>query len=199
MFDLWNTAEADFLLWIQETLRNPICNVFMNLITLLGENGLFYIALSVLLLFFRRTRKAGALFCVAVACDGMIVNLILKNLFARVRPFLLTEFAGRLVPIAWHIPGSYSFPSGHTAIAFCIATASFFVCRKREKILLTTLAVLVGLSRLYLGVHYPTDVLFGAGFGIIAALTAALILHFLPASLKRKANKILPDLFPDAQ
>ncbi len=198
LFEGINHAEAQFLLWIQEHVRNAFLTPFFNIITLLGEDGIPCILFALILLLLPKTRKSGTHFAFACAFDGLIVNVILKNLFARPRPFWSEILGGELIPATFFdfmIPGSYAFPSGHTAIMFSIAIASYGVLKKRYSAALTVLAVLVGFSRLYLGVHYPTDVLFGALFGALAALLAKLVIAFIGKRWGEKINKVIPNMF----
>lgn len=196
IFNGLNEAEASFLYWIQENLRNGFFNVFFNLITFLGEKGWFFIALSVILLIFRKTRKAGTTLSLACAFDGLIVNVILKNIFQRVRPFRIGSMVGVLQPAAWIVPGetSYSFPSGHTGISFAVAFATFGVLPKKYSVILVVLAALTAFSRLYLGVHYPTDIAVGILCGAAAAALSHLVLHFVSKKWGDKINAKIPNL-----
>ena len=196
IFNGLNEAEAGFLFWIQENLRSGFFNVFFNLITILGEKGWFFIALSAILLIFRRTRKAGSTLSLACAFDGLIVNVILKNIFERVRPFRIEAMLDALKPAAWIVPGetSYSFPSGHTGISFAVAFASLGVLPKKYSAILLVLATLTAISRLYLGVHYPTDIAVGILCGAAAAALSHLVLHLVSKKWGDRINEKIPNL-----
>ena len=196
IFNGLNEIEATFLYWIQENIRNGFFTVFFNLITVLGEKGWFFIAISVVLLLFRKTRKAGTTLSLACAFDGLLLNVILKNLFKRVRPFRIESMAGVLLPASWITPGetSYSFPSGHTGISFAVAFAAFGVLPKKFSIPLLVLASLTALSRLYLGVHYPTDIAVGILCGGISAFLSHLVIKFVAKKWGNKINAKIPNL-----
>lgn len=195
IFESLNLTEANFLVWIQENLRQPILTVFFNLITVIGDKGIGFIIFAIFLFCLKKTRRYGTYFCASVAINVLLVNVILKNLFERTRPFNLPAMEGILNPAAWDIPSSFSFPSGHTAIAFATAIVAYFCLKKRYAILLTVLAVLVAFSRLYLGVHYPTDVLGGALAGSLAAVSAALIVRIFAKKYGETCNKKIPNMF----
>ena len=129
-----------------------------------------FLALSVLLLCFRKTRRAGLVALTAMFFGLLCTNLTLKHLVARPRPW--TEVAG-LVPLV--LEESFSFPSGHTTAAFAFAGAMLFAPLKSGwgRTAAVVLAVCMGLSRLYVGVHYPTDVLGGMLVGLGCAWLAA--------------------------
>ena len=156
-------AEGSVLLWIQETVRCAFLDPLMTVYTQLGNAGLMWIVLGVLMLFFPKTRKAGLAGVVALICSLLCTNVILKHLVSRPRPWLVVE--GLIPLVAEGDPNS--FPSGHTSAAFAAAMA----WRKTlpEKWMGRTalgLAVLMGLSRLYVGVHFPSDVLCGMLVGL---------------------------------
>lgn len=158
MFDI----DGQILLFIQEHVRNAACDVFFKGITHLGDAGIFWIVLTIVLLCFRQTRKAGIYSACALVASLIVNNLILKNLVGRIRPYEAVEGLLCIVPPAVDA----SFPSGHTAASFASAVA---VCRqipKKYAILLIVLAALIAFSRLYVGIHYPTDVLGGIVTGI---------------------------------
>lgn len=159
-----NLFEAGIVHWIQENLRAGFLTPVMQLITALGDHGAFWIALTVLLLFFRRTRRAGLCCALALILDLLAVNIILKPLIARMRPYAVLQ---DIIPIT-ALPGDHSFPSGHSAASFACAWALFRSGKRRMGIPALVLAALIALSRLYVGVHYPTDVICGAAIGMLA-------------------------------
>ena len=161
--------DGGVLLWIQEWVRSGLLTPLVTVYTHLGDSGMLWIALSVLLLCFKKTRKAGVVSLLALLLSLIFTNGILKHLVARTRPWLTVE---GLVPlIAEHDPNS--FPSGHTCAAFAAGLAWAGTCSARwARIAAVVSAVCMGLSRLYVGVHYPSDVLAGALVGSLAALAA---------------------------
>lgn len=160
------TLDASILLWIQENLRTPWLTVFFKQITRLGNAGIFWILLSVCLLFFTKTRKTGWLAGISLALSFVVNNLFLKNVVARTRPYEAVEGLNRLI----EKQTDDSFPSGHTASSFAVAVILYLELPKKYGIPLLILAVLISFSRLYLGVHYPSDVLAGAVSGTLIAL-----------------------------
>lgn len=164
--ELLLNLDASILLWIQEHLRTPGLTVFFKQITRLGNAGIFWILLSICLLLFTKTRKTGGMAIVSLAISFVINNLFLKNVVARTRPYEVVEGLNRLI----EKQVDYSFPSGHTASSFAVAMILYLELPKKYGIPLLILAVLISFSRLYLGVHYPSDVLAGAVSGILIAL-----------------------------
>ena len=158
-----NLFEANIILWIQENLRIGFLNPVMQGITHLGDGGIFWIILSVLLLLFKKTRKVGLCCALALIFDLLVVNIAIKPLVARIRPYVVLND----ITILTHQPGDHSFPSGHSAGSFACAWAFFRAYKKKWGVPALVLAGLVSLSRLYVGVHYPTDVLGGVVIGII--------------------------------
>ena len=158
--------EINVLLWIQEHIRVSFLTPVMQFITSLGDKGFIWIMVCVFLILFRKTRKIGIVAAVSLALNGLIVNLVLKTRIMRIRPFILEE----QLELITQIPNDYSFPSGHTSAAFATAVILFMGLPKRIGIPAMVLAVFMGLSRLYVGVHFPTDVLAGALIGILAAM-----------------------------
>lgn len=161
--------DGGLLLWIQEYLRGPVLNTVFTWYTSLGNAGTLFLVLGVLMLFFKRTRKAGVTVLVAMAIGLVCTNLVLKNLVARPRPWL--NVAG-LVPLI-HEGDPNSFPSGHTTAAFAFAGAVIWAApRKWMRWAALIAAILMGFSRLYVGVHYVSDVLAGVVIGLLAGLLA---------------------------
>ena len=136
----------------------------MVFITRLGDAGIIWIVLSIVLLLIPKTRKSGAVMVVALVVDVLLCNIVLKNLVARTRPYDVNTGVHLLVA-KLH---DYSFPSGHTAASFASGTALYLAGEKKLWKFALVLACLIAISRLYLYVHYPTDVLGGILFGVIS-------------------------------
>ena len=155
--------ELSILDWIQ-TLLTPFLDKIMVFITRLGDAGIIWILLSIVLLLIPKTRKSGAVMVVALVVDVLLCNIVLKNLVARTRPYDVNTGVHLLVA-KLH---DYSFPSGHTAASFASVTALYLAGEKKLWKFALVLACLIAISRLYLYVHYPTDVLGGILFGVIS-------------------------------
>lgn len=178
MFTALSPLEWPILLWFQNVLRNPVTDPVVSLFTHLGDSGLLFIALTVLLLCFPRTRKAGLAAALALVFSLLFTNVILKNIFRRPRPWL---DCAALVPLVTERDPN-SFPSGHTSAAFAFALGSLRELPRRwMKVSVVVLAVLMALSRLYVGVHYPSDVLVGFVVGDLAGLCGWLVSRTLTA------------------
>lgn len=155
-------VDGQILLFIQEHLRNAVCDVLFKGITHLGDSGIFWILLTIVLLCFKQTRRAGIYSACALTASLIVNNLILKNLVGRIRPYEVVEGLQCIVAPAWDA----SFPSGHTGASFASAVS---ICRqipKKFAVFFIVLASLIAFSRLYVGIHYPTDVLGGLVTGI---------------------------------
>ena len=163
-----HNMDAQILLFIQQYLRNDMFNWFWKGITFLGDGGWFWIVLGLGLLIPRKTRKAGIAALLALVLGALITNLGLKKLVARIRPYDSVE---GLVPLVARLK-DYSFPSGHTCASFACATVYYKLHPGKWGKAALILAVLIALSRLYVGVHYPTDVLAGGIVGWISAVAA---------------------------
>lgn len=155
-----------------QTIHTPILDTFMKSVTKLGDAGIVWIILTIILLLIPKTRKAGVYMAVALIADLIICNAILKPIVARTRPYNVNKTIKLLVkPLK-----DYSFPSGHTAASFASVSALFFAGRKKMAAAALVLSVLIAFSRLYLYVHYPTDVLGGLIIGLLCGWIADLIL-----------------------
>ncbi len=163
--------DADFLLYIQDHIRCGILDNFFPYITHLGTAGSFWILLTAVLMCFKKTRRAAV--CSAIALLGSLIlnNMVLKPLVGRVRPYEVIEGL-KLIGKRATDP---SFPSGHTAASIASAVALCRFLKKRYSIPLLALALLIGFSRLYIGIHYPTDVLAGLLDGIALGIGGILI------------------------
>lgn len=157
--------ELRFLDFLQ-TIHTPLLDKILAFITSLGNAGIIWIVLAVVLLILPKTRKTGIIVVAALLMDLILCNLILKNLVARVRPYDVNTAIAILIKK----PLDFSFPSGHTAASFAAMTALFLAKMKKAWIAALVLAVLIAFSRLYFYVHYPTDVLGGAVVGILSGI-----------------------------
>lgn len=161
--------EIDFYIldFIQKYLCSPVMDIIMPFITKFGDAGIFWMACTALLLIIPKTRRLGFAMLISIAIEALCCNVILKPIVARTRPYDINE----TVHIIINKPNDFSFPSGHTGVSFAAASAIFFSGNKFG-IPSLIFAALIGFSRLYLYVHYPTDVLAGAVIGLITGFIA---------------------------
>lgn len=172
--DKLNLLELGILDWIQTHLQCAFLDWFFPLITKLGDSGIFWILTAVVLLLFKKTRRTGLMMGLALIFGLIVGNLTMKPLIARIRPYDVNAGVTLLVE-RLH---DFSFPSGHTLASFEGAV----VLMLRDRRLGTPamlLAVLIAFSRLYLYVHYPTDVLAGMLLGTLFAFLAVHIVDAL--------------------
>lgn len=169
------TLDGNILLFLQNFVRNPILDPIVIFITSLGDKGFIWIIGTILLLIPKKTRKIGWMSALALLGSLMLNNNLIKNLVARPRPFTVLSDLSILIPK----PGEFSFPSGHTSSSFAAAAVFYRHLPKKIGIPALVLAGLIGFSRLYVGVHYPTDVLAGAVMGILLSYLAEIMINFL--------------------
>ena len=160
--------DGEILLQIQQHLRTDMLTPFMKIVTFLGNGGWFWILCAVVLLAIPKTRKTGYAAVFSLIFGAIVTNLLLKNIVARPRPFAEIE---ALIPLIAK-PTDFSFPSGHTTASFAVALVMFRMLPKKIGIPAVVLAALVAFSRLYLGVHYPTDVLTGFVVALVGSSLA---------------------------
>lgn len=162
--------------WIQTHLRHPILDPIIVFITTLGNAGILWIGLTILLAVRKSTRKTAAALAVALGLCLLCGNLLLKPLIGRIRPFNVQNAITLLIAA----PLDYSFPSGHTMSSFAAAMVLLLTDR-RMGIPAMLLAGLIAFSRMYLYVHYPTDVLAGLLMGCLFGWLAVRIVQKLHA------------------
>ena len=173
---------------IDVKVLDSISNIFscdfldflMPIVTAIANGGLLYIILAVILIVFKKTRKYGIMLGTALIFGLVFGNLILKNVIARPRPF-----AGKEIELLVSPPDDWSFPSGHTMASFEMATVMFYMNRKIGYFAIGV-AVIIAFSRLYLYVHYPTDVICGAILGTVFGLCAIKLYKFFEKKITRK-------------
>lgn len=184
--------ELSILDFIQEYLANPFMDKAMPIVTLFGEKGIFVIVVAVVLIIIPRTRKAGWSMGVAMLLGLIFCNGMLKPIVARIRPYdLYEQLTGEKIKLLISAQKDFSFPSGHTIAMFEACTA-LMIKNKWAGIPATILAFLVAFSRMYLYVHYPTDVLFsvfaGIFFGFVGTGIVSLVYRFLPKKALHKGK-----------
>ena len=179
-----NQFEASIILWIQENLRG-VMDGFWLFITHLGDDGIRWIALGIALLFCKKTRPIGFTMLVSLLFDWLLINVSLKGLIGRARPFVVNEDIVTLIAK----PSPYrSFPSGHSGGSFAAMFALAKWTPKKVGIPAIILATLVALSRLYVGVHYPTDIIAGCIVGWVCSVLAHRIVMWSMKKLEEGKN-----------
>lgn len=165
--------DLPILNFIKDHLWCPFLDLVMPWITVLGDSGLVWIAIAVVLLFFPKTRKTGLAMGAALILGLLVCNVTLKPLVGRIRPYDYVEHYGTTIQLLIEAQHDFSFPSGHTIASFEGATV-LLLYNKKAGIAAMVLACLIAFSRLYLYVHYPTDVIasviLGVAFGFLGKL-----------------------------
>ena len=180
LLNSWATSfDLPILDWIQAHLANPVLDFLMPWITLLGDAGIFWMICAGVLLFTKKYRRIGIGMAIAMAMGLLVCNIILKPAVGRIRPYdFQLEHYGREIQLLIEKQHDFSFPSGHTIASFEACTV-ILLGSKKLGIPATLLAILIAFSRLYLYVHYPTDVIvsiiLGILFGVIGYLLAGKI------------------------
>lgn len=171
MFSWITDLDINTLYYIQGHFRNELLNSIVKVFTSLGNYGLIWILLTIFLLVCKKTRKTGIVCAIALIIDLVICNGILKNIFARTRPYDAYKDIRCLI----EPQPDYSFPSGHTASSFA-AVVPILADRntRRLGIVALVVAILMALSRIYVCVHYPSDVLAGVIVGIFCGVLACM-------------------------
>lgn len=166
--------------WIASNLWCPFLDAIMPAITLLGDAGIFWMALAAVLLLFQKTRRVGLGMGLAMLMGLLLCNLTLKPLCQRPRPYdYQYETFGRLIPLLIQRQHDFSFPSGHTIASF-EAAGVIALNNKKWGAAALVLASLIAFSRLYLYVHYPTDVLVSVVLGVAFAFLGNRIARRVP-------------------
>lgn len=176
VFDKVTPVDLSILSWLYHNCNSDFLDWIMPIITKLGDAGIIWIVIAVILLIPKKTRKTGAAMGVAMVLGLIIGNGILKNLIARPRPFEMAARALRADQLLIAPPTDYSFPSGHTLSSFAAATA-IYKDHTLFGFLAYVLAGLIAFSRLYLQVHYPTDVCGGIVLGFLLGLLGCKIVQ----------------------
>ncbi len=163
--------DGDILLWIQTHLRREWLDPVVTFITGLGDGGWFWLVLLAVMLIFKKSRGVGQAGLIAVLIGFIVTNLILKNAVARIRPYEAVEGLNLIGRRA----RDFSFPSGHSTCSMAASTVLLLKLPKQYGVPALCLGIGICLSRLYIGIHYPSDVLAGMAIGIGAAVVASQI------------------------
>lgn len=179
MISFLQQLDSSILLAIQD-MRLDLLNPLMIFVSTIGNAGLIWILLGVILTIIPKTRKLGLLALVSLLGCFLFNNILLKNLVARPRPYTQLPDLSLLVPY----PKDYSFPSGHTCSSFAVAGSLLHSGKTWNALRIPAfvLAILISFSRLYVGAHYPSDVIVGAIIGLVGS-----------AVITKQGAKILPD------
>ncbi len=189
-FSIFDSFDMSVFTFFGEQIQGAVMNIVANFITFFGGSE-FIIPMAVAGLvccFFKKTRKFGMAVLFAVLVGTLLTNIIFKPMFARPRPYVY--YADNPLFMSWyefagaHVESDKSFPSGHTTGAFEIGIALFLVCNKKYSWVFPICSVLVGLSRIYLMVHYVTDVLGGVLIGTFAGIMGYVIMTALMKNTK---------------
>jgi undecaprenyl-diphosphatase len=167
--------EEAFLLFLQD-IRTEFLNPIMRFFSFLGNSGWLWIVICILLLIYKPTRPIGIIATVTLLVSAGICNGLLKQIVNRTRPYDAIEEL-RLIAKK---PHDSSFPSGHSNASFAVACAITWCLTKKRKwvgVILIVIAALIAFSRLYVGAHYPTDVIVGVLLGIICSIVIYQVLH----------------------
>lgn len=185
MLNTLSSLDENILLFLQESVRNPVLTPVLRLITTLGNGGAVWIALTVLLLLIPKTRYIGFMTTLSLIGTLLVNNILLKPLVNRTRPYEVIEGLTYLV----QMPVDSSFPSGHSACSFAVACIMYRRLPKKYGVPALILAFLIALSRLYVGVHYPSDVLFGILSGVLISFAAE---NLADRMIKRRGETYKP-------
>lgn len=163
------------ILYAIQNLHTQLLDLIMITVSKIGNVGMVWIAMALALMLSAKSRRCGFLMLVSMAICLLLGNVFLKNLIARERPCWIDLSVPLLIPN----PTDYSFPSGHTMHGFTAATV-VFLHNRRAGIPALCLAALIAFSRLYLFVHFPSDIVGGMIIGILVALLVCRLWEKLP-------------------
>ena len=192
VFAGFDAAAADFAYALHGSACGTFFDWFFPAVTILGNSGIFFILVALAALLFRRSRKAGASILVALIFGLLLTNLLLKNTVARPRPYAdeLSIFFSYWQEIGHGLENEvFSFPSGHATAAFGAMTAVFWCGNKKYSWSAFLLALLIGFSRVYIYVHYASDILGGMLIGLLAGTAAYLLVSWLFRKWERSENR----------
>ena len=174
MIKFITALDMELLWFIHDHFQFDLLDKLMIFITHLGDSGVIWIIFAAIFIINRRTRRIGISMLISMLLCYFLGNLVLKPLFGRPRPFLSDPSITLLRPP----PNEFSFPSGHSMNSFSAASA-IFTFNKKYGIVAFILASLIAVSRVYLMVHYPTDIIAGCIVGLVTGAASHLIVENL--------------------
>lgn len=178
--------EFDLLYWFQ-SIHNPILDKIVVVITSLGNAGIFWILLTLVMLIVCKDKKVAWTSALALLFSLLVINIFLKNTVMRARPCWIDD----TIPLLVKNPKDYSFPSGHSSASFASAVSIVQYAKYRKQgIAAVVLAALIAVSRMYVFVHFPTDVFVGTILGIIEAILAGIIIRFIYRKIEEKKTRV---------
>ncbi|MDO5564132.1 MAG: phosphatase PAP2 family protein [Eubacteriales bacterium] len=175
----WEFAFLDF---INLNIVNPFLTPIMKVFTYSANSGAIWIVLCLIFLIIKKYRKIGIVMAFALIIDVFLVNICLKNMIHRIRPYEINL----LVDILIKKPNDFSFPSGHTAASFAICSSIFMIKQKKLFFVTLIISIIISFSRLYFYVHFPTDIIGGALCGIISGILSYFIYIKIEPKIKEK-------------
>ena len=182
------TFDLPILDWIQANMATPFLDMIMPWITVLGDAGIFWMICAGVLAITKKYRRIGFGMAIAMVLGLLVCNVTLKPLVARIRPYDFQETLGVTINLLIEKQHDFSFPSGHTIASFEACTV-MLLGSKKLGIPATLLAILIAFSRMYLYVHYPTDVIASVILGTLFGVIGYLVTHKITFSMKGKYLK----------
>jgi len=184
MIETIQALDAQILLFIQNFIRCAPLDPIMKFFSVIGNHGICWIALGLILLIPRKTRRGGFDMLLCLALSWAVSELLIKELVARPRPYTtISELQILVAPLT-----SFSFPSGHANASFASAMA-LALAFPRKGAWAFVPAALIALSRIYVGVHYPSDIVCGAIIGVVMALIVFKLSHLIFKGKPRKSDE----------
>ena len=182
--DFLNAYEIPILDFISEHLKCKFLDTVLPYITSMADTGIIWIIIAVIMLCFKKTRKAGMMMGLALIMGLVVGNLTLKPLIARIRPYDVNPDVVLLI----NKLHDYSFPSGHTLASFEGAGVLMLTYKKKFGYPALALAIIIAFSRMYLYVHYPTDVIVGVILGLLFAFLSYKIINAIYSAVEKKKS-----------
>ncbi len=185
-----NSFDYTIAKWANDVFQNTneILSPLLKLITNLGNMGFIFILISLIMIFFKKTRKIGAIVLFSIAIGFVFTNLILKNVVARPRPFIdeTSDYYLWWKEAGSMIESGYSFPSGHTTAAMAFGLSLFLCFKKKWSWVFLLIPLIMGFTRIYFMVHYTTDVLGAILVGGLSALISYFVIKYIGKVIESK-------------